>query len=67
MKVTEDMIAKIRTGDPISDAELHAMIQFLESLVESLDVMGPAYMLPVRDVRSQLRTLDGYNRARKER
>ena len=67
MEVTEAMVAKIRSGDAISDKELNALIPFLEQLLHSLQLMGPAYGLPIRDVRRQLHMLDDFRRARERK
>lgn len=65
MKVTKEMVEKISTGDPISDAELDALLAHLRNLQSWLDVMGPEYGLCKRDVRRKVSTLEGYYHARR--
>ena len=67
IKVTSEMVAKISTGDPISDEELDALLWHLRTLLMCLDLMGPEYGLARRDVRRKLDTLEGYWQARRNK
>ena len=65
MKVTKEMTAKVRTGDPIPDDELTALVRHYRTLESLLEVMPADYGLALRDVRQTSHMLEDFQRARK--
>ena len=63
--VTRDLMSRFERGDPITDAEVNALVRFLDKAETALKVLGPDYGLALRDVRHRLHRAESYQQARR--
>jgi len=61
-----DALAKFDKGDAVDDDELKDLINFFQALEGLCAAMGPTYELVCRNADNKLRTLEGFQRSRKE-
>ena len=59
-KVTSELIERYRTGDPITNQELDALINHMNNLSDLLRPFGESYGLVKNDVFRILDRLQGY-------
>lgn len=71
MKVNTDdrvatglVLAKLRSGDSISDADLNVAINVLSFIVPILRAFGDRYALATTDLQQKLNQLEDFNTAR---
>jgi hypothetical protein len=60
----KEIIAKFRQGDPLTDAELNALITHYKALTKHLEPHGDIFRLVWLKCYQDLQTLDGYYVAR---
>jgi hypothetical protein len=58
-------LAKLKSGDSISDEELAAAIKVLRNLIPVLTLFGPTYQLFVADLNRNLSSFEGFQTSRK--
>jgi hypothetical protein len=58
-------LAKLKSGDSISDEELAAAIKVLKNIIPVLNLFGPTYQLFVSDLNRNLASFEGFKISRK--
>ena len=58
---------KLRDGDPISDEELNFMIKTLKPIEKGLRELGERFYFTWRQIADDVRRLEDYKQARKEK
>lgn len=62
-----EIYKKLHHGDPISDSELKYGIKMFRFLEEKLRELGPNFYLATKEIRWDLSSMEGFERARRER
>jgi hypothetical protein len=64
MKTMEQIHAAYRDGDPLTDAELLAGIEYFDGLARMAAAAGPVYSLMTKDARMVAATLNDFYTSR---
>ena len=64
MRISKEILEKIRSGDGLTDGELDLAIKFYGELLENLDCLGCEYRLFWSETRRTLDSLKSFKRAR---
>jgi hypothetical protein len=64
-KITKEMVAKVKQGDPVSDDELEILLKEFRSLHDILSVLGAEFYLARVEVLRNLIRFEDWDRHRK--